>query len=145
MDFSFNEEQDDLKGLVEKILEGELTSERLKEVEAGDDNFDRDLWAKLADAGLLGIAIPEAHGGGGYGFLEVALVLEQVGRTVAPVPYYESVVLGALPIAMNVRRSRRGVMTRPRSATPAAAGVDRTTSGSDRSCWRPPRHPGCGS
>ncbi len=99
MDFSFNEEQTDLQGLAKQILENEVTNERLKETEAGDTNFDRALWAKLADAGLLGIAIPEAHGGGGYGYLEVALVLEQVGRTVAPVPYYESSVLGALPIA----------------------------------------------
>lgn len=99
MDFSFNEEQQDLQGLAKQILENEVTNERLKETEAGDTNFDRALWAKLADAGLLGIAIPEAHGGGGYGYLEVALVLEQVGRTVAPVPYYESSVLGALPIA----------------------------------------------
>ena len=99
MDFSFNEEQQDLQGLAKQILENEVTNERLKECEAGDANFDRDLWAKIADAGLLGIAIPEAHGGGGYGFLEVALVLEQVGRTVAPVPYYEALVLGALPIA----------------------------------------------
>jgi len=99
MDFSFNEEQTDLQGLAKQILENEVTNERLKEIEAGETNFDRDLWAKLAEAGLLGIAIPEAHGGGGYGFLEVALVIEQVGRTVAPVPYYESSVLGALPIA----------------------------------------------
>ena len=99
MDFSFNEEQEDLKGLVEKILAGELTPERLKEAEAGEDNFDRDLWKQLAEAGVLGIAVPEAQGGGGYGFLEAALVLEQVGKTVAPVPFYASVVLGALPIA----------------------------------------------
>ena len=99
MDFSFNEEQTDLQGLAKQILENEVTNERLKEIEAGETNFDRDLWAKLAEAGLLGIAIPEDHGGGGYGYLEVALVLEQVGRTVAPVPYYEALVLGALPIA----------------------------------------------
>ena len=99
MDFSFSEEQEDLKGLAKQILEGELTNERLKEVEGGEDNFDRELWAKLAEAGVLGIAVPEAHGGGGYGFLETALVLEQVGRTVAPVPYYAATVLGALPIA----------------------------------------------
>jgi alkylation response protein AidB-like acyl-CoA dehydrogenase len=99
MDFAFNEEQQDLQGLVEKVLGGELTLDRLKEVEAGDDNFDRELWKKLADAGVLGIAVPEAQGGGGYGFLEAALVLEQIGRTVAPVPYYATVVLGALPIA----------------------------------------------
>jgi alkylation response protein AidB-like acyl-CoA dehydrogenase len=99
MDFSFSEEQEDLQGLAKQILEGELTNERLKEVEGGEDNFDRELWAKLAEAGVLGIAVPEAHGGGGYGFLETALVLEQVGRTVAPVPYYAVAVLGALPIA----------------------------------------------
>jgi alkylation response protein AidB-like acyl-CoA dehydrogenase len=99
MDFSFSEEQQDLQGLATQILEGELTNERLKEVEGGDDNFDRELWSKLAEAGLLGIALPEAHGGGGYGYLETALVLEQVGRTVAPVPYYAVAVLGALPIA----------------------------------------------
>jgi 3-oxocholest-4-en-26-oyl-CoA dehydrogenase beta subunit len=99
MDFSFSEEQDDLQKLSEQILAGELTHDRLKEAEAGDDNFDRELWAKLADAGVVGIAIPEAQGGGGYGFLEAALVLEQIGRTVAPIPYYATVVLGALPIA----------------------------------------------
>jgi alkylation response protein AidB-like acyl-CoA dehydrogenase len=99
VDFGFNEEQEDLKGLVEKILGGELTLDRLKEVEGGEANFDRDLWQKLADAGVLGIAVPEAQGGGGYGYVETAIVLEQIGRTVAPLPYYATVVLGALPIA----------------------------------------------
>ena len=99
MDFGFSEDQEDLRGLVRQIFEGELSHERLKETEAGEDNFDRDLWRALADAGVLGIAVPEAHGGGGYGFLESCLVLEQIGRTVAPVPYLASVVLGALPVA----------------------------------------------
>ncbi len=99
MDFSFNEEQTDLQGLVKQIFEGELDHERLMEVEGGDDNFDRELWANLAEAGVLGISLPEDVGGGGYGFLEAAIVLEQVGRTVAPIPYLETVVLGALPIA----------------------------------------------
>jgi acyl-CoA dehydrogenase len=98
MDFSFSEEQQDLQGLARQILEGELSHERLKEVEGGDENFDRELWAKFADAGVLGIALPEAQGGGGYGFLETALVLEQIGRTVAPIPYYATVI-AALPIA----------------------------------------------
>ncbi len=99
MDFAFNEEQTDLQGLARQILDAEVTHERLKEIEAGEENFDRELWAKLAEAGLLGIALPEAHGGGGYGFLEAAIVLEQIGRTVAPVPYLSTVVDGALPIA----------------------------------------------
>ncbi|GMU78660.1 MAG: putative acyl-CoA dehydrogenase [Acidimicrobiia bacterium] len=99
MDFGFNEEQQDLQSLAEQILEGELSVERLKEADASADHFDRDLWAHLAGAGLLGVVVPEAQGGLGYGFLEAALVLEQVGRTVAPVPYLATVVLGSLPIA----------------------------------------------
>ena len=98
MDFSFSEEQQDLQGLARQILEGELSHERLKEIEGGDDNFDRELWSKLADAGVLGIALPEAQGGGGYGFLETALVLEQIGRTVAPIPYYATSI-AALAVA----------------------------------------------
>ena len=99
MDFDFSEEQQDLQNLAKQILEGELTNERLREIDAGGDRFDRDLWGKLAESGLLGVAVPEAQGGLGYGFLEAALVLEQVGRTVAPVPYLATVVLGGLPIA----------------------------------------------
>jgi alkylation response protein AidB-like acyl-CoA dehydrogenase len=99
MDFAFNEEQQDLEGLARQILDAEVTHERLKEIEAGEENFDRELWAKLAEAGLVGIGLPEAQGGGGYGFLEAAIVLEQIGRTVAPIPYLSTVVDGALPIA----------------------------------------------
>jgi len=99
MDFSFSEEQQDLQSLAKQILEGELSNERLKEVDAGAEHFDRELWAQLGAAGLLGVAVPEAQGGLGYGLLEAALVLEQVGRTVAPVPYLAAVVLGGLPVA----------------------------------------------
>ena len=99
MDFNLSDEQQDLRTLAAQILEGELSTERLKEVDAGPDRFDRELWRTLAAAGLLGVAVPEAHGGLGYGFLEAAVVLEQIGRTVAPVPYFATVVLGGLPIA----------------------------------------------
>ena len=53
MDFALSEEQEELQGLARQILEGELGHDRLKEVEAGEENFDRELWAKLADAGLF--------------------------------------------------------------------------------------------
>jgi alkylation response protein AidB-like acyl-CoA dehydrogenase len=49
--------------------------------------------------GLLGLALPENHGGGGLGFLEVAIILEEIGRTVAPIPSLASVVTGGLPLA----------------------------------------------
>src|SRR5438105_864397 len=99
MDFSFSEEQQEIQGLAAHILGDKVTHERLKEVEASPEWFDRDLWGELAKAGLVGIALPEDVGGGGFGILEASLVLEEVGRTVAPIPYLATVVLGALPIA----------------------------------------------
>lgn len=99
MDFSFDEAQQAIADLAEQILSDKLTGERLTELEGGDDWFARDVWAELAKADLLGVALPESVGGGGYGFLGAALITEAVGRTVAPVPYVPTVVLGALPIA----------------------------------------------
>ena len=87
MDFSLTEDQTSLRDLAREILRDTVTNEHLQSLERqGWSVFDRDLWAKLAEAGVTGIAVPEAHGGGGLGFLEVALVCEEVGRTVAPVP-----------------------------------------------------------
>jgi len=99
MDFSFSEEQQEIQNLAAQILGDKVTHERLKEVEASPEWFDRDVWSELAKAGLVGIALPEDVGGGGFGVLEAALVLEEIGRTVAPVPYYATVILGALPVA----------------------------------------------
>ena len=99
MDFSFSEEQQEIQNLAAQILGDKVTHERLKEIEASPEWFDRDLWAELAKAGLVGIALPEDVGGGGFGILEASLVLEEIGRTVAPVPYFATVILGALPIA----------------------------------------------
>ena len=100
MDFSLSEDQQAIGDLTARILADKATNERQRAVEtSGGPRFDRELWAAVADAGLLGIATPDAHGGAGLGFLEVAAVLEQIGRRTAPIPLFETVVLAALPIA----------------------------------------------
>ncbi|MGA8255655.1 MAG: acyl-CoA dehydrogenase family protein, partial [Nocardioides sp.] len=63
MDFIFTPEQDEAAELAAKILGDRATNDRQKQVEAGGDRFDRDLWRDLGDAGLLTLALPEAHGG----------------------------------------------------------------------------------
>jgi alkylation response protein AidB-like acyl-CoA dehydrogenase len=98
MDFSFSDEQVAVRDLAEQIFGGMADVERIREVEATDDRFDRELWAQLAEAGLLGIGLPEEHGGAGLGLVETLLVLEQQGRRVAPVPYWSTIVCGALPL-----------------------------------------------
>jgi len=99
MDFSFTEEQDAVAEAAQAIFDGRATVERVSEVEATDDRVDHELWAELAAANLLGLAVPEAHGGSGLGIVEVALVLQAQGRTVAPVPLWASTCLGALPLS----------------------------------------------
>ena len=99
MDFSLTEEQDAVRGLAAQIFQGSVSVEKVKEVEAGDGRIDRDLWRALGDAGLLGISLPESADGQGLGMIAMALVLEQQGRVVAPVPYWASIVCGALPVA----------------------------------------------
>src|SRR5436309_11659452 len=86
MDFSFTSDQQELRELAAKILGDATTLERVKQVAADDDGFDRDLWKALADAGIIGISLPEPVGGAGLGFLETCIVLEEVGRTAAPIP-----------------------------------------------------------
>jgi alkylation response protein AidB-like acyl-CoA dehydrogenase len=99
MDFRFSEEQTSLRELAREILEKEVTAERLKEIEAGDDWFDASTWARLAEANLLGLAVPEAQGGVGLGFLELCLLLGEVGRAVAPLPALPALVGAGLPLA----------------------------------------------
>jgi alkylation response protein AidB-like acyl-CoA dehydrogenase len=86
MDFSFTSDQQDLRELTAKILSDATTLERTKQVVADSDGFDRELWAALAEAGIVGISLPESVGGAGLGFIETCIVLEEVGRTAAPIP-----------------------------------------------------------
>jgi 3-oxocholest-4-en-26-oyl-CoA dehydrogenase beta subunit len=86
MDFAFTDEQQAVSSLAAKIFADRATPDRVASVEQSADRFDRELWSALATAGLLGIALPEAHGGAGLGMTELCLVLEQQGRRVAPLP-----------------------------------------------------------
>ncbi|HYF44947.1 MAG TPA: acyl-CoA dehydrogenase family protein [Acidimicrobiales bacterium] len=99
MDFSFSEEQEAVRDLARQIFEGRSTPERVRQVEGGADRFDRELWAELAKANLLGISLPEGVGGSGLGLIESLLVLEEAGRRVAPVPLWPTLFLGAFPVA----------------------------------------------
>jgi 3-oxocholest-4-en-26-oyl-CoA dehydrogenase beta subunit len=99
VDFAFTDEQQALRELARKILETEATPDRLREIERSDERIDRKLWSTLAEANLLGVALPEAHGGSGYGFLELCVLLEEIGRTVAPVPAWAALACSAAPLA----------------------------------------------
>lgn len=148
MDFSFSEEQEALRQLARSIFADHCGHEQLKGVEATPEWFHRGLWAELAKANLLGVALPEDVGGSGLGLLELGLVLEEQGRAVAPVPLWATLVCGALPINLfgseaQRRRWLTGVCSGEVLLTAALAetGFDdpavlRTTATRDGAQWR---------
>jgi len=99
MDFSFTEDQKSIRDLVKQLLTDIVTDDSLKALGKEGRWFHERAWEQLADSDMLGTAIPEAYGGAGMGLTELCLLLQHVGRTVAPIPAIETLVSTALPIA----------------------------------------------
>lgn len=99
MDFTLSDEEQAISDLTAQILSDKSTHERLSDLTANDDRIDAEAWAALAQAGVLGAAVPESDGGLGLGFLATAMAIQQVGATASPVPLLSTAVMGAMPIA----------------------------------------------
>ncbi|OBH28156.1 acyl-CoA dehydrogenase [Mycobacterium sp. E342] len=148
MDFTFTEEQETISKLARDLFERRAAPGRLAELEAGDVRFDDGLWKELAAADLLGTALPESVGGNGGGFVELGVLLAEVGWAVAPVPAYATLALGADPIARHGNPEQRqrflpGVVAGSRILTAGLAEPGRsdlttpaTTARRDGGDWR---------
>lgn len=99
MNFSFSEDQLAIKELVEKMMADRVTDEFWRDFAGSDAPYDTELWSLLAEAGMLGMALPEACGGSDMGLVELCLLLQAQGRFLAPVPLLSTLVAGALPLA----------------------------------------------
>src|SRR2546428_8872947 len=97
MDFGFSEEQEMLRASARKFFENECTStvvrQRMEEPAGVTDDF----WTKLAEQGWLGLVYPEEFGGVGLGFVDLTLLMGEMGRVVMPRPFL-STLLGGLAI-----------------------------------------------
>ncbi len=101
MDFSFSEEQNAVRELARQIFADACSNERLAGLERDTraDGIDRDLLRSLAEANLLGVALPEKQGGSDYGLTALLILLEEAGRALAPVPLLSNLVQAAQTIA----------------------------------------------
>lgn len=99
MDFSYDETQQAVANLAATVLRGEPDHARVDHALAGDAGYDETAWKAMAQAGLLALAIPERLGGDGFGPVEVAAVLAEVGRQTLPLPALATLSLGVLPVA----------------------------------------------
>src|ERR1700749_3591924 len=95
MDFGLTDDQRDIQRTARELLADRAKPERVREhAEAG--TTDDGLWKELAELGWPGIAVAEEHGGQGLGTVELAILSEELGRTVAPVPFLPSAMAAAL-------------------------------------------------
>ena len=99
MDFAFSEEQDEFRTMLRRFLEERWSITDVRKLAETPSGFDRNVWKQMAEElGLQGLAIPEAHGGQGFGFLEVGIALEEMGRQLAGGPFLASAVIAAAAI-----------------------------------------------
>ncbi len=98
MDFGFNEEQELLRSTARKFLENECPSEFVRKRMEEPAGVTDDFWKKLAEQGWLGLVYPEEYGGSGLGFVDLTVLMEEMGRAVMPGPYFATVLLGGLAV-----------------------------------------------
>src|SRR5216683_1006802 len=98
MNFGFNEEQELLRNTARKFFENECGSETVRRLMETPEGISAELWKKLAEQGWLGLIYPEQYDGTGLGLVDLVVLMEEMGRAVAPGPYFSTVLLGGLAI-----------------------------------------------
>ena len=100
MNFDFSEEQKLLQKTARDFLTDRSPLSVARAVMESDNVYSEELWKEAAEMGWLGATVPEEHGGAGFGHLELALLAQEVGRSLAPIPFASSVYLATEAILL---------------------------------------------
>ena len=96
MNFAFTEEQEELRNIVRAFMEDKSPETAVRDLMETDTGYDEAVWSQMAEQlGLQSLIIPEEYGGQGFGYVELTVVLEEMGRSLICAPFFSSVVLGA--------------------------------------------------
>jgi alkylation response protein AidB-like acyl-CoA dehydrogenase len=95
MNFAFSEEQEELRRLARKWLADKSPSPVVRSLMETERGYDAAMWTEMAQMGWQGMAIPEEYGGAGFGQLELAVLFEEMGRSLLPAPFFSTVALGS--------------------------------------------------
>lgn len=98
MELALSEEQEMLKKMARDFLTDRFPKKVVKELEASELGYSPELWKEIAELGWMGLVFPEKYGGSSMSFLDLAVLLEEMGRACLPGPYFSTVILGGLPI-----------------------------------------------
>jgi alkylation response protein AidB-like acyl-CoA dehydrogenase len=96
MNFAFTDEQDELRKTVRAFLDAKSPESAVREQMETEAGYDETVWRQMAEQmGLQGLSIPEEFGGSGFTFIELGIVLEEMGRSLLCAPFFSTVVLAA--------------------------------------------------
>jgi alkylation response protein AidB-like acyl-CoA dehydrogenase len=99
MNLALSEEQEMIRKMARDFLTDKFPKTVVKEIEQSEAGYSPEVWQEMAGLGWMGLAFPEKYGGSGMSFLDLAVLLEEMGRACLPGPYFSTVVLGGLTIA----------------------------------------------
>ncbi|HJQ60236.1 MAG TPA: acyl-CoA dehydrogenase family protein [Vineibacter sp.] len=123
MRYSFSPEQEEFRGLVRRLLEARSPTTEVRRLMATETGWERDAWKKLnQEQGLTAIHIPEDYGGQGFGYGELAIVLEEMGRSLLCAPFFSTAALATTAIL------NAGTEAQKRALLPAVAAGDATAT-----------------
>lgn len=119
MKFSFTDEQEQFRSILRRFLEDKSPATEVRRLMETDEGCDREVWRRLSgELGLTAIHIPETYGGQGFGYVELGIALEEMGRVLLCAPYFASTVLAATAIL------NAGTEDQKRALLPAIAAGD---------------------
>ncbi|MDA3040754.1 MAG: acyl-CoA dehydrogenase family protein, partial [Actinomycetota bacterium] len=94
MNFAFTEEQEQLRSFVRSFMEEKSSEASVRELMDTEVGYDQAVWKQMAEQmGLQSLIIPEEYGGQGFGYVELGIVLEEMGRSLLCSPFFSTVVL----------------------------------------------------
>lgn len=137
MSVALTREQNDLRDAVADLMAKRAPEQEVRRLMAGDEGYDPAVWAELATMGLLGLTIPEAFGGFGAGAAELAVVSEQMGRSLLCAPYLSTAVLTPY-LLLALGDSAESAEVLPRIA---AGELITAVAFAEHGSARPPQHP----
>ncbi|MBM3226425.1 MAG: acyl-CoA dehydrogenase family protein, partial [Candidatus Tectomicrobia bacterium] len=100
MDFGFSAEQDMLRQTARAFLAENCPISLVRQLMEDERGYKPELWKDMADLGWLGLAFPEAYGGQGLGFVDLTVILEEMGAALLPSPFFSSVLLAGQAILL---------------------------------------------
>jgi alkylation response protein AidB-like acyl-CoA dehydrogenase len=143
VNFAFSEDQEALRKVVKDFLNAKSDEATVRELMDTEKGYDDAVWTQMAEQmGLQGLVIPEEYGGSGYSFVELIVVLEEMGRRLLPAPYFSTVVLAAQTLLHSGDDAAKSKPTCPGSPrarpSPPWPSPSRTAAGTPRAS-PPPR------